>query len=38
MVGSTKEGFDFAQFALLLRGVVLRQLWIQCGLGYLGVK
>ena len=38
MVGSIKEGFDFAQFALLSRGVVLRQLWTQCGLACLGVK
>jgi hypothetical protein len=26
---NTKEGFDFAQSALLSRGVVLRQLWTQ---------
>jgi hypothetical protein len=32
------ESFDFAQSALLSRGVVLRQLWTQCGLGCLGVK
>jgi hypothetical protein len=38
MVGSTKEGFDFAQSALLSIGVVLRQIWTQCGLGCLGIK
>jgi hypothetical protein len=37
-VGSTNEGFDFAQSTLLSRRVVLKQLWTQCGLGCLGVK
>jgi hypothetical protein len=38
MVGSTIKGPKFAQFALLSRGVVLRQLWTQHGLMCLGVK
>jgi hypothetical protein len=38
MVGNTKEGPNFAQFALLSKGVVLRQLWTQRGLMYLGLR
>jgi hypothetical protein len=38
MVGSTKEGFDFAPSNLLSRGAVLRHLWTQCRLRCLGVK
>ena len=33
MVGNTKEGSNLAQSKLLSRGVVLRQLWSQRGLG-----
>jgi hypothetical protein len=38
MVGSTKEGPNFAQSNLFLRGSVLRQLWTQRGLRCLGIK
>jgi hypothetical protein len=38
MVGSAKEGPSFAQFSLLSRRAILRELWTQCGLRCLGVK
>jgi hypothetical protein len=33
MVGSTKESLNFAQSALLSRGIDLRQFWTQRGIG-----
>jgi hypothetical protein len=38
IIGKTKEGPCFAQFALLSRRAALRQLWTQRGLKCLGVK
>ena len=35
---STKKVPNFAQFALLLKGVNLQQLWTQCGLRCLGIN